>query len=49
LNQADDFSRLVTAATGRVAGRVIHTDEIWMTAKTVYGVLALVEKGTIEP
>jgi hypothetical protein len=41
LNQADDFLRLVIAATSRIAGRVIHADEIWMTAKTGYGVIGI--------
>ncbi len=39
----------ISAVTGRVAVRVIHTDEEWMIAKTVCSVLGLGCERSIEP
>jgi acetate kinase len=40
---------VISAAAGRVAVRVIHTDEEWMIAKTVCRVLGLAVDGRSEP
>jgi acetate kinase len=40
---------VISAAAGRVAVRVIHTDEEHMIAKTVCRVLGLAEKGRMAP
>lgn len=34
-------SSVIFLKTGRISARVIHTDEEWMTATTVYRVLGL--------